>query len=190
MKSPWRGTGQRLSGCHSDPPAGHLHLRGWRYCFGLYDCDFGTNPKTALLVDLGTNGEMAIGNCERIITTSTAAGPAFEGGNISWGMGSVQGAICNVKIQDGKAKVTTIGDKPPVGLCGTGVIETMAELIEHEYVDETGRLEDEYFDEGFETGKDCGREKNHPSRSRMCGKSSWRNPPFAEASRCCCAGSA
>ena len=74
---------------------------------GLYDCDFGTNPKTALLVDLGTNGEMAIGNGERIITTSTAAGPAFEGGNISWGMGSVQGAICNVKIQDGKAKVTT-----------------------------------------------------------------------------------
>ncbi|HJD14116.1 MAG TPA: DUF4445 domain-containing protein [Candidatus Ruminococcus avistercoris] len=120
---------------------------------GLYDCDFGTDPKTALLVDLGTNGEMAIGNCERIITTSTAAGPAFEGGNISWGMGSVQGAICNVKIQDGKAKVTTIGDKPPVGLCGTGVIETMAELIEHEYVDETGRLEDEYFDEGFELAK-------------------------------------
>lgn len=120
---------------------------------GLYDCDFDTKKEVALLVDLGTNGEMAIGNCDRIVTTSTAAGPAFEGGNISWGMGSVQGAICNVEIQDGEAKVTTIGDKTPVGLCGTGVIETIAELIDLEYVDETGRLEDDYFDEGFPLAK-------------------------------------
>lgn len=116
---------------------------------GLYDCEFDTNKKVALLVDLGTNGEMAIGNRDRIVTTSTAAGPAFEGGNISWGMGSVQGAICKVEIQDGGAKVSTIGDKPPIGLCGTGVIETMSELIEHEFVDETGKLEDEYFENGF-----------------------------------------
>ncbi|MCH1984207.1 ASKHA domain-containing protein [Ruminococcus sp. OA3] len=116
---------------------------------GLYDCEFDTNEKTALLVDLGTNGEMAIGNRDRIVSTSTAAGPAFEGGNISWGMGSVQGAICKVEIEDGRANVATIGDKMPVGLCGTGVIETISELIEHELVDETGRLEEEYFEKGY-----------------------------------------
>lgn len=116
---------------------------------GLYDCGFGNNEETCLLVDLGTNGEMAIGDCRNIVTTSTAAGPAFEGGNISWGMGSVQGAICNVEIEDDGVKVKTIGGKPPIGLCGTGVIESVSELIEHEYVDDTGRLEEEYFEKGF-----------------------------------------
>jgi len=120
---------------------------------GLYDCDFGRKEEICLLVDLGTNGEMAIGNRDRIVTTSTAAGPAFEGGNISWGMGSVQGAICNVEIQEDGAAVRTIGEKPPIGLCGTGVIETISELVEREYVDETGRLEEPYFETGFELAK-------------------------------------
>lgn len=116
---------------------------------GLYDCGYSNDKETALLVDLGTNGEMAIGNCDKIITTSTAAGPAFEGGNISWGMGSVQGAICNVEIEENGVKVKTIGEKPPIGLCGTGVIESISELIEREYVDETGRLDEAYFEKGF-----------------------------------------
>lgn len=120
---------------------------------GLYSCDFGKKDEICLLVDLGTNGEMAIGNHDRIVTTSTAAGPAFEGGNISWGMGSVQGAICNVEIQADGVAVQTIGEKPPIGLCGTGVIETIAELVEKEYVDETGRLEKPYFETGFELAK-------------------------------------
>lgn len=120
---------------------------------GMYQCDFMTSDKTCLLVDLGTNGEMGIGNRERIIVTSTAAGPAFEGGNISWGMGSVQGAICAVEITEDKVELATIGDKPPVGLCGTGVIATIAELIDKEYVDETGRLEEEYFKEGYPLAK-------------------------------------
>lgn len=116
---------------------------------GMLSCDFDRQEKTCLLVDLGTNGEMAIGNREHIMVTSTAAGPAFEGGNISCGMGSVKGAICSVSVKDGKAVCDTIGQKPPIGLCGTGVIETVYELLQEELIDETGMLEEDYFDDGF-----------------------------------------
>ena len=107
------------------------------------------SEKPCLLLDLGTNGEMGLGCKDRIMVTSTAAGPAFEGGNISCGMGSVQGAICSVEIRDGKAQVQTIGDKAPIGLCGTGVIETVHELLKEELMDETGMLDEDYFDDGY-----------------------------------------
>lgn len=116
---------------------------------GLYSCDMDGQETYSMLIDLGTNGEMALGNKNKMIVTSTAAGPAFEGGNIEWGVGSLEGAIAGVKIADGKAQVRTIGDKAPIGICGTGVIETVAELIKAELVDETGCLDDEYFDDGF-----------------------------------------
>lgn len=116
---------------------------------GLYSCDFDKKDEVCLLVDLGTNGEMALGNREKILVTSTAAGPAFEGGNISWGMGSVAGAICSVRLEDGKAQVQTIREKAPVGICGTGVIEAIAELLREELVDGTGLLDEEYFVDGF-----------------------------------------
>lgn len=120
---------------------------------GMLACDFDTLEQPCLLIDLGTNGEMAIGNKDRVLVTSTAAGPAFEGGNISCGMGSVQGAICNVDIENGRSFLKTIGDKPPIGLCGTGVIETVCELVKEGVVDETGMLEEDYFEEGYEVAK-------------------------------------
>ena len=116
---------------------------------GLFACDFDRKEEVCMLIDLGTNGEMAIGNKDRILVTSTAAGPAFEGGNITWGTGSIPGAICTVHIEENKAEVGTIKNAPPVGICGTGVVETAAELLKEELIDETGRLEDEYFDEGY-----------------------------------------
>lgn len=117
---------------------------------GLYACGFETSEKVNLLVDLGTNGEMAIGCRERLLVTSTAAGPAFEGGNISCGTGSIPGAICHVQItSDDQAEITTIENRPPVGICGTGVIEITAELLKRELIDETGLLDEEYFEEGF-----------------------------------------
>lgn len=116
---------------------------------GLFSCNMDQQQECSLLIDLGTNGEMALGNKDKIIVTSTAAGPAFEGGNIEWGVGSLEGAIAGVKIMDGKAEVRTIGDKSPIGICGTGVIETVAELIKAELVDETGCLDEDYFDDGY-----------------------------------------
>lgn len=116
---------------------------------GLYALDFDRREKVSVLVDLGTNGEMAIGNKDRILTTSTAAGPAFEGGNITFGTGSVPGAICKVELKDGHAVTGTIQDAKPVGICGTGVIDAVYELVKAELVDETGLMEEDYFDDGF-----------------------------------------
>ena len=121
---------------------------------GLLASNFDHIEKPCLFIDLGTNGEMAIGNRNKIIVCSTAAGPAFEGGNISCGVGSIAGAICNINIQKGQITYETISNKPPVGICGTGVIELTAELVKNELVDETGLFLDEYFENGFEVTKD------------------------------------
>lgn len=120
---------------------------------GLYACDFDRRDEVSILIDLGTNGEMAIGNKERILTASAAAGPAFEGGNIACGTGSIQGAICGVKIEDGEVLIQTIGSAPPTGICGTGVIDSVYELLKNEVVDETGRMQEEYSETGFRLAK-------------------------------------
>lgn len=116
---------------------------------GLCALGMGKGEKLRMLIDLGTNGEMALGNEEKLLVTSTAAGPAFEGGNITWGTGSIPGAICNAWMKEGKLEIQTIQDQPPVGICGTGVIELTAELVKNEIIDETGRLEEAWFAEGY-----------------------------------------
>ncbi len=116
---------------------------------GLYFNGFHQSDHIKILIDLGTNGEMAIGNKYNIITTSTAAGPAFEGGNITWGVGSIKGAIANVEIKENKVTWQTLGNTEPIGICGTGIIEAVAEMVRNEIIDETGRMSEDYFDEGF-----------------------------------------
>ncbi|MHB8130563.1 MAG: ASKHA domain-containing protein [Mobilitalea sp.] len=116
---------------------------------GLSVCGFDAAKKPCLLIDLGTNGEMALGNKEHILVTSTAAGPAFEGGNISCGVGSIPGAISHIIINGEEIIYETIGNKPPVGICGTGVVELVSELFKANLIDETGLLVDEYFHKGF-----------------------------------------
>lgn len=117
---------------------------------GLLASGIDREDKPCLFIDLGTNGEMAVGNKEKILVTSTAAGPAFEGGNISCGIGSVSGAICHVTIEDGQLSYDTINDEPAVGICGTGVIELGSELLDEGIIDSTGLLIDPYFDKGYE----------------------------------------
>lgn len=121
---------------------------------GLLECEFDKAKAPSLFIDLGTNGEMAVGNKERILVSSTAAGPAFEGGNISCGVGSIAGAISNVTIQNDTLEYRTIGDRKPVGICGTGVIELVCELLRSGLVDETGLLEKKYFEEGYPVTED------------------------------------
>ncbi len=116
---------------------------------GLYTCDFDIKKEYSLLIDLGTNGEIALGNQDKILVTSTAAGPAFEGGNITFGVGSIEGAISGVTIDEQGTHIATIADKAPVGICGTGVIEAVSELVRAELVDETGCMDDVYFDDGY-----------------------------------------
>ena len=127
---------------------------------GIYYADIiNEEGRKELLLDLGTNGEMAFFDGKDLKVTSTAAGPVFEGGTISCGVASVPGAICHVDIEgdSGKvffAKVKTIGDKPPIGLCGTGVMEAVSELVRNGIVDKSGLLGDLFFDTGFAIADD------------------------------------
>ncbi len=116
---------------------------------GLYFLDICKGQQKALFIDLGTNGEMAFYDGKELLVTSTAAGPVFEGGGISCGMASVPGAICRVTIDGDNASYETIGDVPPTGLCGTGVIEAVAELRRNDLIDKDGLLIDRYFEGGY-----------------------------------------
>ena len=111
-----------------------------------------------LLLDIGTNGEMVLGNCRHMYVTSTSAGPAFEGGNISCGMAGIPGVISHVFMEEtGKAGFQVIGEtdgenkkQQAIGICGTGMIDLVYELREHQMIDEHGTYSDLYFDTGYE----------------------------------------
>lgn len=98
--------------------------------------------ETALLCDIGTNGELALWKDGTLYVTSTAAGPAFEGAGISCGCGSVPGAIDKAWTEAGELCLHTIAGAAPVGLCGSGLIDVAAALLDLEWMDETGALED------------------------------------------------
>ena len=98
---------------------------------------------TGILVDIGTNGEMMLWHGGKLYAASTAAGPAFEGAGISMGMGGRAGAVDRVKVEDGALAAHVIGDAEPVGICGSGLVDAVACLLETEALDETGFLEDD-----------------------------------------------
>lgn len=98
---------------------------------------------TALLCDIGTNGEMALWHQGKLYIASTAAGPAFEGAGISCGCSSVLGAIDQVNVVNGTLHCHTIGSHAAVGICGSGLLDAAAALLDTEAMDETGYLEDE-----------------------------------------------
>lgn len=95
-----------------------------------------------LFLDMGTNGEMALVIGEDIWSSSAAAGPAFEGGNLSCGMAALPGAISSVRIENEQIKLKVIGDILPEGICGSAAIETISELLQHDIIEPGGRLRD------------------------------------------------
>ena len=99
--------------------------------------------KPVLMLDIGTNGEMMLGCGEKFVCCATAAGPAFEGANIKQGMPAMPGAISEVTVENGEVKVTVLGGGKAVGICGSGLVDAMAVMLELGAVDETGRLLDE-----------------------------------------------
>lgn len=96
---------------------------------------------TRILVDIGTNGEMALWHGGTLLCCSTAAGPAFEGAGLSMGMHGQDGAVDHVALRDGALAPHVIGGGDPRGICGSGVIDALACLLETEELDETGLLE-------------------------------------------------
>jgi len=96
-----------------------------------------------LLVDIGTNGEIALHAGDTVWACSTAAGPAFEGANITYGMPAVDGAISKVWIEEDQMLFKVIGDSEPKGMCGSGVLDMIAVLLEQEVIDFSGRIVDD-----------------------------------------------
>lgn len=117
---------------------------------GILSCSGFKTKELCFLIDLGTNGEIVLGNEDKLLVTSTAAGPAFEGGNITQGTASIPGSIDKVKIQNQRAIIKTIkNEMPPVGICGTGVVSAIAQLKRNELIDEQGSLRYPYSEKGF-----------------------------------------
>lgn len=112
----------------------------------LLSTEFDTLEELSLVIDIGTNGEMVMGNKERHIACSTAAGPAFEGAKIACGMRGAKGAIDHAKWEDGKFVYSVIGGGKPIGICGSGLMDIVTFLLEKGLMDEMGRMmdEDEY----------------------------------------------
>jgi len=97
-----------------------------------------------ILVDVGTNTEVVIGNREKLLAASCPAGPAFEGGQVTYGMPGYDGAVEKIVINDQGSVVSqdVIGDAPPVGICGSGLIDLLAELRRVNLMDELGKFAD------------------------------------------------
>ena len=114
---------------------------------GLASLDILHGDNNALLIDIGTNGEMALFHDRKLYCCSTAAGPAFEGAEISCGMGSIPGAINKIawSAENSRLSFTTIGDAPPLGLCGCGLIDAIAIMLSTGVIDETGAMDTERF---------------------------------------------
>jgi uncharacterized 2Fe-2S/4Fe-4S cluster protein (DUF4445 family) len=105
---------------------------------GLAYLDVLREEKPGILIDIGTNGEMALFNRGQILCCSTAAGPAFEGAEISCGIGSVRGAVNKVEMKEGRLGFTTIGGAPVRGICGSGLIDAVAIMLDEEVIEESG----------------------------------------------------
>lgn len=110
---------------------------------GILAAGLGKPGENALLIDIGTNGEMALSRGRDIFCCSVAAGPALEGARIRYGMGGVPGAINQVTLTKEGLSVTTIGGEPAAGICGSGLLDAAAVLLDCGAVDETGRMDDE-----------------------------------------------
>ena len=116
---------------------------------GLWGCGMNRNEKPHLFLDLGTNAEMAVGNKERMLVSSAAAGPAFEGGQLSCGTGSIPGAVRDVTIQYGLVRYETIGRRPAVGICGSGIVAAVSEMRRNRIIDDSGRFSSRYAARGL-----------------------------------------
>ena len=111
----------------------------------MLGCRWERKDNITLLVDIGTNCEMVLGNCHRRIVCSTAAGPAFEGTGISCGMRGADGAIDHVRLEDGRIVCHVLGEGEAEGICGSGLTDLLRVLLESGLLEESGRLENKAY---------------------------------------------
>jgi uncharacterized 2Fe-2S/4Fe-4S cluster protein (DUF4445 family) len=152
---------------HELPPARasefgpHVHPRAPAFVFpsvgayvggdivaGLLATGLTRDRRLRLFIDVGTNSEIALGSNERVLCTAAPAGPAFEAAQIRCGMRAAEGAIEGVKIDDGAVELQVIGDIEPAGICGSGLVDCVSEMVRAGLLDHSGRfLPEEAVDE-------------------------------------------
>jgi len=119
---------------------------------GMTYLRFDKFDKNIILIDLGTNGEVAVSTkYGAILTAAASAGPAFEGEGFRCGMPAMKGAIYKVNSKGEKFKYKIIGSKKPLGICGSGMLDLIAEMLSNEVIDQSGRLDSKYNGEFFLT---------------------------------------
>jgi uncharacterized 2Fe-2S/4Fe-4S cluster protein (DUF4445 family) len=123
---------------------------------GIFFTDMHKSADPTLLMDIGTNGEMALMVSGKLLCTATAAGPAFEGGNIQWGTGSIPGAISQVVWRDGKFEIKTIGNRAPAGICGSGVVDAVYEGLRSGYIESSGKFNETVPENGIVLARTTG----------------------------------
>lgn len=106
----------------------------------IYYLDIEKRDKPVFMADFGTNVEIVVGNKNKIYTASAPAGPAFEGGNIKFGMTAADGAISDVNLKDGVFNFKTINGAKPEGICGSGIMSLVYELLKENVIDKSGRI--------------------------------------------------
>ena len=121
-------------------PAGYV---GGDIVSGLIYTGFHREDPLTLFIDVGTNGEIVLGNKDWLMTASCSAGPAFEGGGVRWGMRAEEGAIENVVIDPETfvPELRVVGDLPPRGICGSGMIDLISEMLKVGIIQPTGRIQ-------------------------------------------------
>lgn len=131
------------------PPAFASYVGG-DIAAGIIASDTDLNDKTRLFLDIGTNGEIGLGNKNALVFCATATGPAFEGAHIKLGMAGIKGAVNKIYLDNNKIMFETIGGETPKGICGSGIIDAVALMLEIGVLDETGKILD--ADEAEEEG--------------------------------------
>jgi len=108
---------------------------------GVLGSGMGDSSQISMLMDFGTNGEIVLGNNEWLVCCSASVGPAFEGGGLKCGMRATKGAIQAISISNGQVTYSTIGNVKPMGICGSGVIDIMAELFRNRWILPDGKFD-------------------------------------------------
>jgi len=107
---------------------------------GVLACNMADRPEVSCLIDIGTNGEVVIGNNEWMLSCSASAGPAFEGGDTKWGMRATKGAIQKINIEKDEIIYETVGGVKPRGICGSGFIDLLYSLAKHRVLEIDGKF--------------------------------------------------
>jgi uncharacterized 2Fe-2S/4Fe-4S cluster protein (DUF4445 family) len=131
----------------------HLHPRAPAFTFpalgayvggdivaGMLATGLTRDRRVRLFIDVGTNSEIALGSQERVVSTAAPAGPAFEAAQIKCGMRAAEGAIEGVRIDGDELSLEVIGDTDPVGMCGSGLVDAVAQLVGAGLLDHSGRF--------------------------------------------------